>query len=91
MHVGGRAQWLVEPADPDELQRAWVAARERNFMPRILGGGANLIIREPQKVEFFFEDSDNVRKNKVTVRIEERVAFPIYGDNYFLVGEFAGS
>jgi hypothetical protein len=42
-------------------------------------------------MEFFFEDSDNVRKNNVAVRIEERVAFPIYGDNYFVVGEFPGS
>jgi hypothetical protein len=24
----------------------------------------------------------------VTVRIEERVAFPIYGDNYFIYGDF---
>jgi UDP-N-acetylmuramate dehydrogenase len=46
MHVGGRAQWLLEPANPDELQRAWVAARERGFDPRILGGGANLIVED---------------------------------------------
>ena len=51
--------------------------------------GANLITREPVRVEFFYEDSTNVRQNNVTVRVEERVALPIYGDNYFIAGEFA--
>jgi HK97 family phage major capsid protein len=50
--------------------------------------GANLIFREPAKLQFFFEDGTNVRENKVTVRIEERVALPIYGDNYFVYGDF---
>lgn len=46
--------------------------------------GANLITREPVRVEFFYEDSDNVRQNKVTVRVEERIAFPIFGGSYFV-------
>lgn len=46
MRVGGRAQWLLEPRDPDELRAAWVAARERDLPVRILGGGANLIIED---------------------------------------------
>ena len=53
--------------------------------------GANLIIREAPRVEFFREDSDNVRKNKITVRVEERIAFPIYGDNYFIYGDFGNA
>ena len=53
--------------------------------------GANLITREPVRVEFFYEDSTNVRQNNVTVRVEERVALPIYGNNYFIAGEFAGA
>lgn len=44
MRVGGAAEWLLEPSTPDELRRAVVAAREEGFTPRILGGGANLII-----------------------------------------------
>jgi UDP-N-acetylmuramate dehydrogenase len=44
MHVGGRVEWLLEPANPEELRGAWVRARELGFRPRILGGGANLII-----------------------------------------------
>jgi len=44
MRVGGRAEWLLEPRDPAELRAAWLAARERGFTPRVLGGGANLIV-----------------------------------------------
>lgn len=50
--------------------------------------GANLITREPARVEFFREDSTNVRTNQVTVRIEERVALPVYGNDYFIYGTF---
>ena len=50
--------------------------------------GANLITREAPRVEIFYEDGINVRENMVTVRIEERIAFPIYGDNYFIYGDF---
>lgn len=50
--------------------------------------GANLIFREPAKVQFFYEDNVNVRQNKVTVRVEERIAFPVYGSDYFILGDF---
>lgn len=46
MHVGGRVEWLLEPADPDELRAAWQAARDRGFRPRVLGGGANLLVTD---------------------------------------------
>lgn len=46
MRVGGRAEWLLEPARPEELVEAWIAARERGYAPRILGGGANLLIED---------------------------------------------
>jgi hypothetical protein len=39
------------------------------------------------RIEFFEQDADNVQKNKITIRIEESVAFPVYGDNYFIVGD----
>jgi UDP-N-acetylmuramate dehydrogenase len=44
MRVGGTVEWLLEPSTPAELARAVVAAREAGFVPRILGGGANLIV-----------------------------------------------
>jgi HK97 family phage major capsid protein len=53
--------------------------------------GAQLLIQEGMRIEFFEQDGDNVKNNKITVRIEESVAFPIYGDNYFIVGDVAGS
>lgn len=53
--------------------------------------GANFITREPARVEFFYEDGINVRENKVTVRIEERVLLAVYGDNYFISGTFGNN
>lgn len=50
--------------------------------------GANLIVKEPPILQFFEQDEDNVQKNMVTVRIEETIALPIYGNDYFFVGEF---
>jgi UDP-N-acetylmuramate dehydrogenase len=44
IRVGGQAEWLLEPAHPDEFVAAWNAARERGFEPRVLGGGANLLV-----------------------------------------------
>ena len=43
MRVGGQVEWLLEPADPEELREAWLAALERGLSIRLLGGGANLI------------------------------------------------
>lgn len=44
LHVGGRAEWLLEPATPDELRAAIRAVRERGLPFRVLGGGANVVI-----------------------------------------------
>jgi len=44
IRVGGRVEWLLEPAHPDELVAAWSAAREQGYVPRMLGGGANLLV-----------------------------------------------
>ena len=44
MRVGGRVEWLLEPSHPDEFVSAWRAARERGYHPRVLGGGANLVV-----------------------------------------------
>lgn len=44
MRVGGAAEWLLEPANPEELAAAIAASREMGCVPRILGGGANLVI-----------------------------------------------
>ena len=46
IQVGGSAEWLLEPSTPQELAKAVLAAREAGFEPRILGGGANLIVAD---------------------------------------------
>jgi len=48
--------------------------------------GAQLFVRENPVVRFFEEDGTNVRENKITVRIEGRVALPIYYTNAFVTG-----
>ena len=44
MRAGGRVEWLLEPEHPDQLVKAYRVARERGLEPRILGGGANLLV-----------------------------------------------
>jgi HK97 family phage major capsid protein len=53
-----------------------------------LQNGALLLFREAPRVEFFYEDSDNVRRNAVTVRIEERIAFPVFSSDHVIKGTF---
>lgn len=48
--------------------------------------GAQLFIRENPIVRFFEEDGTNVRENKITVRVEGRVAMPIYYPEAFVTG-----
>jgi hypothetical protein len=52
--------------------------------------GANFLTQENMRIEFFEQDGDNVQKNKVTIRIEESVALPVYGANYFVKGNKIG-
>lgn len=46
LKVGGEAEHLLEPADPEELRLALQSVRERGLPWRILGGGANLLIAD---------------------------------------------
>lgn len=51
--------------------------------------GTELLIQEAMNIQFFEQDSTNVRTNQVTVRIEESIALPVYGANYFVKGTSA--
>lgn len=64
------------------------AMAEDKFIVGDFQQGAMLLVREAPAVEFFYEDGTNVRENKVTVRVEERIAFPIFGSDYFVYGDF---
>lgn len=44
IRVGGPVEWLLEPADPEQLREAVVCARENGVPFRILGGGANVVV-----------------------------------------------
>jgi UDP-N-acetylmuramate dehydrogenase len=46
MKVGGPADYLVEPRSPEDLAATFRAARECDLPVRILGSGANLIVRD---------------------------------------------
>lgn len=48
--------------------------------------GAQLLFREDPIVEFFEQDGDNVKNNQITVRVEGRVALPIYYNDAFIYG-----
>lgn len=48
--------------------------------------GAQFLTQEGMRLEFFYEDGTNVRENKVTVRLEETVALPVFGADYFIKG-----
>jgi HK97 family phage major capsid protein len=61
------------------------------FLTGDFAEGAMILMREPPVVEFFEQDGTNVRENKITVRVEERFAFPIFGDTYFIYGDLSGS
>jgi HK97 family phage major capsid protein len=51
--------------------------------------GAELLIQEGMKIEFFEQDGTNVRTNQVTLRVEETIALPVFGSDYFLKGSSA--
>ena len=47
---------------------------------------AQLITRLSPEIRFFEQDTDNVQKNMITIRVEERVALPVYYPNAFVKG-----
>ena len=49
-------------------------------------GGVEIYQQEAMQIEMFAQDGTNVRTNQVTVRIEETIAMPVYGSNYFIKG-----
>ena len=48
--------------------------------------GAQLLTQNPMRIEFFDQDGDNVRTNRVTVRVEGDYALPVYADDYWVAG-----
>jgi HK97 family phage major capsid protein len=61
-------------------------ANNRQFLVGDWMMGAQLLIREDPRVEFSYENGTNFENNVVTVRVEGRVALPIYYDEAFVKG-----
>ena len=53
--------------------------------------GANLVTRQAPQLRAYEQDRDNVQKNMITFRIEERIALPIFYDEAFVTGELVAT
>ena len=62
------------------------AMSDSNYLVGDWSKGAQLYVRENPIVRFFEEDGTNVRENKITVRVEGRIALPIYYTDAFVTG-----
>ncbi|MGE0653084.1 MAG: phage major capsid protein [Alphaproteobacteria bacterium] len=75
------------------LWRLPVVETQAMTIDRFLTGafalGAQIFDREDANVEISTEDSDNFRKNLVTIRAEERLALAVYRPEAFVKGTFA--
>lgn len=53
--------------------------------------GCQLFDRKMPEIEFSYENQDNFEKDRVTAKIRERIAFPIYRTDAFVYGDFASA
>jgi HK97 family phage major capsid protein len=63
------------------------AMTEDKFLTGAFKLGAQVFDREEANVEISTEDSDNFRKNLVTIRAEERLALAVYRPEAFIKGD----
>ena len=87
-------------ANPQNVSqpRLWglpVVATQAMTIDKFLVGafrlGAQIFDREDANVEISTEDSDNFRKNLVTIRAEERLGLAVYRTEAFTKGDFSDS
>lgn len=62
-----------------------------NFLVGDFARGANLVTRQAPQLRAFEQDRDNVQKNMITFRIEERIALPIFYNEAFVKGTLTGT
>lgn len=61
---------------------------DNTFLTGDFDMGAMLLLREDPIVEFFEQDGDNVKNNQITVRVEGRIALPVFYSDAFIHGTF---
>lgn len=61
---------------------------DNTFLTGDFDKGAQILFREDPIVEFFEQDGDNVKNNQITVRVEGRIALPVYYNDAFIHGTF---
>lgn len=66
-----------------------LAALKGNFLVGDFALGSQLFQRQGLEIELFDQDRDNVQKNLITIRAEERHALAIYRPDAFVYGNFA--
>lgn len=71
------------------MNKDFAGAEMNKFIVGDWDMGAQLLFQEDMRLEVSEHDGDNFKQNKYTWRIEETVAFPVYGDNYFIAGDVA--
>lgn len=71
------------------VARTTIPAMKGKFLAGDFGLGAQLFQRQGLTIEFFDQDRDNVQKNLITIRVEERHALPIFRPDAFVYGTFA--
>lgn len=68
-----------------------MAAMRGKFLVGDFAIGAQLFQRQGLTIEFFDQDRDNVVRNLITIRIEERHGLAVYRPDAFVYGTFAAA
>jgi HK97 family phage major capsid protein len=89
-------RYIIGDPKSDAPARVWglpVVATQAMILGKFLVGafkqGAQIFDRQDARVEISTEDSDNFRKNLVTILAEERLALAVYRPTAFVKGDFA--
>jgi len=91
-------RYIIGDPKSDSPARVWglpVVATQAMLLGKFLVGafkqGAQIFDRQDARVELSTEDSDNFRKNLVTILAEERLALAVYRPQAFVKGDFAAA
>jgi HK97 family phage major capsid protein len=89
-------RYIIGDPKSEAPARVWglpVVATQAMLVGKFLCGafkmGAQIFDRQDARVEISTEDSDNFRKNLVTILAEERLALAVYRPAAFVKGDFA--